>query len=122
MIKADPDSIMMVEPSAKISKEPLIDELTRKMTASWRKRKESGISYRGFHVCQCGVFSDNKDHFVDGEKLTNSLCIHYLAFHRDDIPPEELEKVRLLKDGEAEPTEEELCIPNKKFVRPEVFR
>ena len=122
MVKTGFDAILMVEPSAKISKEPLVDELTRKMTATWRKRKESGISYRGFHVCQCNVFSDNKDHFVDGGKLTNSLCIHYLAFHRDDILPEELDKVRQLKDGEAQPTDEELHIPNKKFERPTVYR
>jgi hypothetical protein len=107
------DGIMMVEPSGKTSTTPLIDELTRKMVAAWRKRRDSEHGYRGFHVCACGVFSDNKDHWVgngDG-LLTNSLCVHYLAFHRDDVPQEELDKVRALAHGEEEPNERELAKP-----------
>ncbi len=106
------NGILMVEPSGKPSAIPLIDELTRKMTAAWRRRRDSKYSYRGFHVCACRVCcSDNKDHWVgNGEGLlTNSLCVHYLAFHRGDIPAEELEKVRSLAYGEEEPNEQELC-------------
>jgi len=108
--------IMMVEPS-KTSTTPLIDELTRKMTAAWRHRRDSEDGYRGFHVCVCGVFSDNRDHWVSNSNgdglLTNSLCVHYLAFHRDDIPQEELDKVRALTYGEEEPNEKELAKPKR---------
>lgn len=108
------NGILMVEPS-KTSTTPLIDELTRKMTAAWRRRRESEYGYRGFHVCVCGAFSDNKDHWVgngDG-LLTNSLCVHYLAFHRDGIPQEELDKVHALAYGEEEPNEKELAKPKR---------
>ena len=101
------DGILMIEPSA-LSGTALIDELTRKMTAAWRQRRDADEGYRGFHRCACGALSDNKDHWVGG-RLTNSLCIHYLAFHRDDIPPEELDKVRALTCGEEEPNEKELA-------------
>jgi len=115
--------ILMVEPSAKVSTEPLVDELTRKMTAAWRKRRESDYGYRGVHWCPCGTTSDNHDHYVGNAGiLTNSLCIHYLAFHRDELPQEELDKVYALDLGEEEPTEEELRFPNRKPSRPTVYR
>jgi len=58
-------------------------------------------------MCVCGATSDNKDHWIDG-KLTNSLAIHYIAYHRSDVSPEELAKVEALSHGEVEPTEAEL--------------
>lgn len=106
------NGILMVEPSVKTATTPIIDELTRKMTAAWRQRRDDEEGYRGFHTCACGAFSDNKDHWVGG-LLTNSLCLHYLAFHRDDLPQEELDKVRALDYGEEEPTEKELAFPTR---------
>lgn len=113
------NGILMVEPSARTSTTPLIDELTRKMTAAWRRRRDSEVSYRGWHTCACGACSDNKDHYIgDGDGLlTNSLCVHYLAFHRDDISQEELDKVCALTLGEEEPGEEELLGRGKKMNR-----
>lgn len=108
----DSAGIMMIEPSGKTSIMPLVDELTRKMTAAWRCRRDSEYGYRGFHTCACGVWSDNKDHWI-GDVLTNSLCVHYLAFHRDSIPQEELDKVRALAFGEVKPSEEELSKPKR---------
>lgn len=114
----------MVQPSSNVSAKPLIDDLTRKMTAAWRKRRESDSGYRGVHWCQCGTTSDNRDHYIGGGEgtLTNSLCIHYLAFHRNDLPKEELDKVRVLEFGEEEPTEDELRFPNRKPSKPTMYR
>lgn len=103
--------ILMITPSAKTSATPLVDELTRKMTAAWRRRRTSEYAYRGIHICACGVNSDNRDHWVGDNLLTNSLCIHYLAFHRQDISQEELDKARSLPYGEESPTQEELHPP-----------
>lgn len=119
----NPNGIMMVEPTRRASDVPLIDEATRKMTAAWRAAKHSDYGYRGFHVCTCGATSDNKDHWVgensvgeeDKGKNTNSLAIHYLAYHRQDVPVDELEKVLNLTYGEAEPTEDELGTPLKRM-------
>jgi hypothetical protein len=52
------NGILYIEPSAKTSVQPVIDDITRKMTAAYRKSIE-GTAYRGFHVCSCGVCRDN---------------------------------------------------------------
>ena len=105
-----PSGLLMIEPQGKAT-QPIIDELTRKVTAAWRNSTPSNGGYRGFHQCECGAQSDNYDHFVivDGQKLlTNSLMVHYIACHRDQVPPAELKKAAALAYGEAEPTAEEL--------------
>lgn len=104
------NGIMMIEPPTSASPLPVIDELTRKMAAAWRKRKDSEHCYGGAHTCQCGAKSDNLDHFINGQ-LTNSLCVHYLAHHRASVPESELAKVRALTDGDVMPKVEELHSP-----------
>lgn len=106
--------ILMIEPQGARSDRPLVDELTRKMTAAWHGSKDGmelyGRMTKGVHRCICGATSDNLEHWVGEGKgpLTNSLCIHYLAFHREDIPDEELAKVDALPYGSEDPTETEL--------------
>jgi hypothetical protein len=107
----DPEGLMMIEPQGMASPEPIIDELTRKMTAAWRARYTNmEEQYLGYHRCVCGATSDNRDHSVSWRR-TNSLCVHYLAFHRHAVPESEIEKVRALPPDEADPTEDELRIP-----------
>jgi hypothetical protein len=111
----DPSGLLMIEPKGRASSQPVIDELTRRMAAAWRTQR-LGPAYRGVHHCACGVTSDHFEHFVtlDGrELLTNSLCIHYLAFHRKDVPRAELDKVRRLAAPDVEPTEAELRRPSQ---------
>lgn len=130
----NPNLLLYIEPINPISKEPVIDELTRKMTASFRKSQrgalrnydncldgskfEAGFGWRGSHGCSCGAFSSCDDHLCPNGEVTNALCIHYLALHRDEISEEQLNRVRALDDGEEEPTMEEIYIPkpNVKFM------
>ncbi len=110
------NGILMIEPSGSPSPTPIIDELTRNMTAIWRKRRDSDYSFRGFHVCNCGAHSDNKEHWLGVDNLlTNSLCIHYLAFHRKDVPEVEQMKVSALASMmfDDEPNEQELNRPRR---------
>ena len=104
--------ILYIEPLARTSAEPVIDELTRKMAAAFRVGVP-GPGYRGVHVCACGVMSSNCDYTLPSGEETNSLCVHYLAFHRDEIPTPKLEKVRQLSSGEVKPTEDELKRSNR---------
>jgi len=104
--------VLYIEPSAQTSKEPVIDALTMKLTAAFR-RSTPGAAYRGFHMCACGVCSDNCNHTLPNGESTNSLCVHYLAFHRAKVPEEQLEKVRQLDCGEEEPTLNELHPPRR---------
>lgn len=111
------DGILMIEPLGYASEEPVIDEATQRMTAAWRQATPSTYGYRGTHQCVCGARSDNKDYWVvvDGEnRLTNSLAVHYLAYHRRDVPEHELAKVLQLPYGMADPTEEETKPPHSK--------
>jgi hypothetical protein len=114
----DANGLLMIHPSAVVSAEPVLDELTRKMTAAWRKRRTDPIMSKGIHICPCGVASNNQEHFVEdaggNELITNSLSIHYLAFHRAEVPAAELDKVRFLPHGEETPDSKELSAPPKR--------
>jgi hypothetical protein len=114
----NPEEFLFIEPKQPPAAEPIIDELTRQVTAAWRATKPSEYGYRGFHVCECGVASDSHDHFLPSGKNTNSLCVHYVAFHRHELSRED--KTAILVElvacmcGEAEPTEKELHRPRRK--------
>ncbi len=105
--------ILYIEPSARTSRQPLIDDLTCKMTAAFRKGTK-GSAWRGVHSCACGVHSSNCHYLLLNGEPTNSLCIHYLAYHRDEVPAAELDKVRQLDCGKEEPTAQELSTPGQK--------
>ena len=114
MINTDDKHILFIHPRGKPSQMPVIDGLTRKMTAAFRQCKK-GEHWLGMHNCTgCihhDVLSDSCDYILPDGRLTNSLCIHYLAYHRDDVPTSEKLKVMKLDCGEAEPTDEELAHP-----------
>lgn len=112
----DPNGLLMIEPQGHVSAEPLVDELTRKMAAALNAARPSDVAYRGFHMCACGATSGNRNLFVtlnDAEVMTNSLAVHYLAYHRQSVPQAELDKVAALEYGEAEPTTAQLSQPTR---------
>jgi len=49
-----------------------------------------------------------QNYSLPDRRTTNSLCVHYLAHHRPDVPAEQLARVASLTYGLAEPSEEEL--------------
>src|SRR5262249_3415796 len=100
--------LLFIEPRRAAAASPLIDRLTRQMTASFRRAGRSSYAFAGVHQCICGVCSTSCDYFVPTGEKTNSLCVHYLAFHRREVPVKHMERVAALKCGEAEPTEDEL--------------
>lgn len=107
--------MLYINPSARTNEEPIIDELTMKMTAAFRQARESGLRWRGIHVCRCGAHSSNTDYILPNGDETNSLCIHYLAWHRDEVPKSELDAVAALDFGTATPTEQELIEPGDPY-------
>ena len=104
MISSNRKMLLYIEPSSPASEKPLIDAYTRKMVAAYRAGHQPAIMCCGFHWCICGTASMPYDTILPSGLLTNSLCVHDLAHHRDDVPPGELEKVADLDCGEAEPT------------------
>ncbi len=117
MIESSSKSLLFIEPTKPADIQPVIDEYTRKMTAAYRQTLEGflhdgeimEVATAGFQSCSCGAHSDNVNHVMpDKSAETNSLCIHYLAHHRDEVPESELQKVAQLNYGEEEPTIAEL--------------
>ena len=107
--------LLFLEPSLPPSAEPIIDHLTRQLTGGWRVRETSRSGWRGQHQCGCGATSDNTEHWIrvtsDGVHalvVTNSLCLHYLAYHRAEVPLAQLALVARIVGEPADPTPDEL--------------
>lgn len=111
-IMAISKGILFIDPKGKKSQVPVIDEATRKMTAAIRLSKPGvlrrGMEIRGIHKCVCGAISPGHNFVLPNNEETNALCVHYLAYHRSDVPREQLEKVLKLEYGESEPTTAEM--------------
>jgi hypothetical protein len=106
-------TLLYVEPSARISEDPLIDEITQKMVGAFRLAEDTGIHYRGFHRCACGACSTNTDYILPSGHQTNSLAVHYVALHRPEVPEDQLEIIEGFDYGITEPTIEELALLRK---------
>jgi len=100
--------MLYIEPRNRGTQAPVIDRVTRGMTAAFRKAKRLQPGWWGFHTCRCGASSDNYDYELPNGAMTNSLCVHYLAFHRRSVPWLQLLEIKRFEFGEAEPTDSEL--------------
>jgi len=126
--------ILFIEPENKKAEVPIIDDLTRKIAYALSiadgmygvhgVNPASGTAsvipygFFGWHDCICGAKSASYDsEIVRGQLYTNSLAAHYVAYHRDEVPAEDLERIAKLPDPPADfqPTDDML---NGKFERP----
>lgn len=110
MITSQPDHLLFIEPTGAPTP-PIVDDITRKLTAAWRQRRTSPFQSRGQHSCTgaaCDAMSDSADHTVAG-LATNSLCIHYVAMHRAEVSQEDLDRIASFELGTAEPTVDDLA-------------
>src|SRR5579859_2736633 len=108
----DEKNFLFVEPNEPKSDEPIVDEITKRVTALLRKAKE-GNHYKGFHVCSCGACSGACDLILPNGQKTNSLAVHYIAYHRKELGRFGVANVLItLMDcdakEEANPTKDEL--------------
>jgi hypothetical protein len=101
-------NLLFIEPQGKAAESPFIDDLTRRMTAAYRAAEPGSRMFCGVHTCACGAMSAARNYSLPDRRTTNSLCVHYLAHHRPDVPAEQLARVASLTCGLAEPSEEEL--------------
>lgn len=105
--------ILIIEPEKPCTPLPLIDHYTKAIVYAWRNchtQSDAWRSYRGEHFAKCGMVSDNHDHWLYGF-LTTSLAIHYIAYHREEVPKVDLNKVDYYwsqEDQECYPTDAEL--------------
>lgn len=109
MISNAPHMLLCIPIRSNSSAKPVIDEATRRMTAAFRTAGD-GNGFPGYHDCPCGVWAPYAVYAI-GTIRTHALCVHYLAFHRGDIPADQLERVMALPFGEEEPNADELRQP-----------
>jgi len=107
MLSHEPNHLLFIEPRKSPARKPLVDALTRRMVAAFRLATKAAV-YRGFHFCSCAARSGNCDFTLPNGMLTNSLCIHYLAHHRAEVPADQLAIIEAFPHGEAEPSEQDL--------------
>jgi hypothetical protein len=89
--------LLFIEPKNLPTDDPVIDELTMRMAAALRKATEPSRYFQlGFHRCVCGALSEAQDKILANDWTTNTLCVHYLAYHRSEVPEADLEMVRAL--------------------------
>jgi hypothetical protein len=112
MIITGKNVLLYIEPK-NCKSEPIIDELTIKMfnaikeaidedhigTLNSKNRFTIGIMTMGHHQCVCGAISSGADYLLNNGLITNYLCVHYVAYHRDEISEEELDKVKNLQSS-----------------------
>jgi hypothetical protein len=82
--------LLFIEPRLPPSEKPIVDNLTRKVAGVYRESHEPDFVYCGFHECSCGALSDSTDHLLPDGTVTNSLCVHYVAYHRHEVPETEV--------------------------------
>lgn len=112
----DDDSVFLLymEPKKEEkSKEPIDDEMTSTMIFALN-RAESGIAnyskanedakfesqngWRGFHITDCGEWSENYDFQLENGMITNSLAPFYLRWYRNSISKNDMKKMEKLME------------------------
>ncbi|HEX5242037.1 MAG TPA: hypothetical protein VFW23_02160 [Tepidisphaeraceae bacterium] len=112
-MESKPERLLFIEPQEPPSELPVLDSITRKICAAFRQARQSDYAAGGVHFCLCGAASSCCDHFLPDGTVTNFLCIHYVAHHREAVPPVELDRISRFEWGEADPEENELKGPAK---------
>jgi hypothetical protein len=110
-------ALLYIEPTQPASTEPVLDHLTRKMAAAFRKARPSECGSRGVHECVCGAESTSRDYLLPNGEVTNWLCVHYVAYHRPEVPAGQLARIEALTFGEAAPVAEQLQGPELVLAR-----
>jgi hypothetical protein len=106
------NTLLYIEPQQGKSGEPIIDDFTLKMNAAFAQQKSTGTlssngeyhsggSFMGVQTCVCGAQSEPFDYELECGYITNSLCVHYLAWHRSEVPENELIKVSNLPNSQV---------------------
>jgi hypothetical protein len=98
-------SLLFIEPKRWATHDAIVDTITRKMCGAFRAARQSEHAYGGIHVCFCGACSSNCNYYLPSGEMTNSLCVHYVAHHREEVPLEALAAIDRFRCREADPNE-----------------
>lgn len=112
MLIDNPKVLLFIEPTKPASTDPILDNLTYKLLWAVRNFEKTGhitdqgdflnIITMGIHhctgCCDKSISSHSYDLLLKNGFMTNTLAVHYIAFHRDEISTQELDKISLLED------------------------
>jgi len=104
------DRILFIRPTRHSNGTPVLDDATGKVAAALHRAKQR-IGVHGVHTCSCGVVGSTSIIELDDGRELSSFAVHYLAYHRDEVPADELAKVDALDDAFEDPKEHELMRP-----------
>lgn len=132
---SNPNALLYIHPAKEGSDEPIIDNLTKKILWATRNQIGKGVllksgnfeldmSTKGVHHCtgcnkKCPL-SQAQDILLPNKLVTNTLAVHYVAYHRDELTKEELALIEAIDVHEAalesmaDPTEQELGFYSEK--------
>jgi len=112
--------ILFMEPQLQRLNNPILDELTINLATLFvnnvargtigAESFEENIFSLGMHECKCGRLSQSTDYLLHDGLMTNSLCVHYLAYHRNEISESEINNLTLLINICIENHSEEMII------------
>lgn len=97
MIDLSDKYLLMIEPKDQFKEEAVDDELTAKMERLFNKAKPVMV-WKGCHTAADRMKSDNCDYILPSGHITNSLCVHYMRYHRSEVPRSELTKLSLIQE------------------------
>lgn len=109
--------MLYMRPTRMAADEPLIDELTMRMTGALRRARVPDYQFLRVHTCICGAVSASTDRVLRNGAITNTLRVHYLAYHRAEVPVAELDLVKQLPPSAEVPTPSELGDPEYRLQR-----
>lgn len=96
MIKTDDKYVLFIEPKKGASSKAVQDDLSANMRLAMKHAGRPNYVYYGIHECVCGAKSNSSDWILHTGQITNSLAVHYLEYHRKEVPRSEMAKVRAL--------------------------
>ncbi len=95
MINTNNKYFMMIEPKLAVIEQEVNDEITQQVEEIMKTVKEIAWT-KGLHFCNCGVHSGNAilEVTINGKQYeTNSLALHYIKYHRSEVPQSEIDKI-----------------------------
>ena len=92
MINLDDDHILFIEPKGPKSDEPVNDHVTERMTQILAEARAES-EFLGVHECACKCACTNVDIEFPNGQITHGMALHYLQYHRDEVPESEIAKI-----------------------------
>lgn len=104
--------LLYIHPAGAASAVSVADDLSRRLacelsrvvamgSVNYAGRFCEGERTMGVHVCTgagCGARSRSYDLKLPCGLATNSLALHYMMYHRDEVPKDDLNKVQSMPD------------------------